>query len=361
MTSKSVRVVLLGPGLVGRAVCNLLKSSRAIHAQRHGLKFDVVSLIDSSGYLAESKGIADETISSALAWKQSGKRMKDFQGGSAADMKSALSALDIDPSACVVDCTGTDATTPFLVESLGKGAGVVTANKKPMCCPFEMYKKMMETPTKIGFESTVGAGTPVVHTLNHIIASGDKIVKIQGALSGTLGYLMSGLQEGKAYSEVVKEAHKLGFTEPDPRDDLGGMDVARKALILSRLWGSHFEMKDVKVEPLFPERFASLDIPDFMAALPELDEEYAKQVQQAEKDGKALRYVASIDEKSCVVGLKAVEKESPLGRLSGSDNLVEFYTEIYGNKPVVVQGAGAGDAVTAVGIVGDLVRVALAK
>mmetsp|Transcript_19320 Transcript_19320/g.34505 ORF Transcript_19320/g.34505 Transcript_19320/m.34505 type:complete len:360 (+) Transcript_19320:46-1125(+) len=356
--SKSMRVVLLGPGLVGRAVCNLLKSSRSTHAARHGLDFKVVSLVDSSGYVATKEGLSDEVISAALSWKQDGNKMKDFsKGGAAAEMKAAIAEIGLDSSTCVIDCTGTDATTPFLVDALAKGCGVVTANKKPMCCPYTDYAKMMQTPTKIGFESTVGAGTPVVHTLNHIIASGDNINRIQGALSGTLGYLMSGLQEGKPYSEVVKEAHGLGYTEPDPRDDLGGMDVARKALILSRLWGSKLEMSDVKVEPLFPERFASLDIPEFMSSLPELDAEFAQKVSDAESSGKALRYVASIDEKSCVVGLKAVDKESPLGRLSGSDNLVEFYTDIYGEKPVVVQGAGAGDAVTAVGVVADLVRV----
>jgi len=356
--SKTTRVVLLGPGLVGRAVCNLLKRSRATHEARHGLKFDVVSLIDSSGYVAASDRLKDEVISSALSWKEEGKKMKDFStGGTAADMKAALSSVGLDANTCLVDCTGTDATTPFLVQAISNGASVVTANKKPVCCPYQEYEKLMAKPTKIGFESTVGAGTPAIHTLKHIIASGDSVTKIQGALSGTLGYLMTGLQEGKAYSDVVKEAHKLGFTEPDPRDDLGGMDVARKALILSRLWGSNLEITDVKVEPLFPEKFASLDIPDFMSSLTELDAEFSKKVSEADSNGQALRYVASIDEKSCVVGLKAVDKESPLGRLAGTDNLVEFYTEIYGEKPVVVQGAGAGDTVTAVGIVADMVRV----
>mmetsp|Transcript_83 Transcript_83/g.110 ORF Transcript_83/g.110 Transcript_83/m.110 type:complete len:359 (-) Transcript_83:60-1136(-) len=355
---KTTRVVILGPGLVGRAVCNLLKSSRSTHAARHGLKFDVVSLVDSSGCVVSKEGLDDETVGSVLNWKLDGKKVKDFSGGQTCDMAGALSAASLDASTCVVDCTGTDATTPFLIEAISKGCGVVTANKKPICCPFDEYTKLMKAPTKIGFESTVGAGTPVIHTLKHIVASGDSVVRIQGALSGTLGYLMSGLQEGKPYSSVVKEAHKLGFTEPDPRDDLGGMDVARKALILSRLWGSELEMKDVQVEALFPEDFASLEVPDFMEALTKLDDDYAKKVAEAEEAGKALRYVASIDEKSCVVGLKAVEKESPLGRLSGSDNLVEFYTEVYGEKPVVVQGAGAGDKVTAVGIVADMVRVA---
>ncbi len=360
--ARNMRVVLLGPGLVGRAVVNLLRSARPKHAATYGVKFNMVGIVDSSGSVVDKGGLPDDIVTNAMQWKLDGRRLNEFKnGGSASDLESALSAAGVDAQTCVIDCTGTDKTTGPLAAAVEAGARVIMANKKPLCAPIDMYDRIMSGRARVGWESTVGAGTPVVQTLEHVLASGDSVTRIQGALSGTLGYLMSGLQEGKKYSDVVREAHRLGFTEPDPRDDLGGMDVARKALILSRQWGLRLDMNQVNVEPLFPERFSDYSIEKFMESLNELDGDFAKRVADAKADGKALRYVASIDAKTCNVGLKSVDLDSPLGRLAGSDNLVEFYTEIYGEKPLVVQGAGAGDKVTAAGVVSDLVKVASAR
>jgi homoserine dehydrogenase len=231
------------------------------------------------------------------------------------------------------------------VSALNKGAGVALANKKPLTVSLDLWKQMT-TPAnrqRLKYESTVGAGTPMVASLNRFINSGDTINKIQGTFSGTLGYLMTGLQEGKPYSAVVQEAFDLGFTEPDPRDDLGGVDVGRKALIVARSLGWDLEMSDVKIEPLYPDSIASLPIPEFMKALPTLDAEYTAKGKAAAEDNKVLRYVATIEKGSCTVGLTALPMDSPIGRLVGSENMMEYYTSVYGEKPVVVQGAGAGE------------------
>jgi len=190
---------------------------------------------------------------------------------------------------------------------------------------------------------------------------------ISGSFSGTLGYVMSGLQAGEPYSVVVNKAKELGYTEPDPRDDLGGVDVARKALILARTLGMSLEMSDVSVEPLYPPELASLSIPEFMAALPSLDEAFAAKIAAAAADGNVLRYAASVKPPSggsagsLVVGLVAVPASSPLGTLTGSDNLVEIHTGWYSQTPLVVRGAGAGTGTTAAGVLADMLDLAMTR
>lgn len=201
----------------------------------------------------------------------------------------------------------------------------------------------------------------MIAALQRVVAAHDEVNLISGAFSGTLGYVMSGLQEGKPFSEVVGKAKELGYTEPDPRDDLGGVDVARKALILARTLGMKLEMEDVEVEPLYPTEFANLSVPDFMASLPNLDANFVSRVTTAAADGKVLRYAASIKPRndgsgggSLTVGLLAVGASTPLGALSGSDNLVEIHTSWYSQTPLVLRGAGAGTGTTAAGVLADI-------
>jgi len=205
----------------------------------------------------------------------------------------------------------------------------------------------------------------MIATLSRVLSSGDPVRKVLGSFSGTLGYVMTGLESGRSYSSVVREALRLGYTEPDPRDDLGGTDVARKALILARMMGRRAEMQDVEVEPLYPARELGPDtgisVPDFLAQLPEqCDELYREKIEQAKASGYVMRYVASIEEPSgpISVGLMALAADSPLGRLAGTGNMMELHTAVYGLQPLVLQGAGAGGAITAVGILADMVEVA---
>eukprot|EP00343_Euplotes_focardii_P010423 CAMPEP_0205831280 /NCGR_PEP_ID=MMETSP0206-20130828/43615_1 /ASSEMBLY_ACC=CAM_ASM_000279 /TAXON_ID=36767 /ORGANISM="Euplotes focardii, Strain TN1" /LENGTH=201 /DNA_ID=CAMNT_0053135765 /DNA_START=1 /DNA_END=602 /DNA_ORIENTATION=- len=194
--------------------------------------------------------------------------------------------------------------------------------------------------SRLRYESTVGAGTPMVAALGRLLNGGDEVRMIQGTFSGTLGFVMSQLEAGQAYSEVVQEAHRKGYTEPDPRDDLGGTDVARKALILARTMGLKLEMADLQPQPLFPDELAQLPVPEFLAGLTSLNAQYEGQVQKARNQDQVLRYVATIEDGKCEVGLKSVAKLTPMGQLNGTDNLIEIHTDVYRETPLVVQGAG---------------------
>jgi aspartokinase/homoserine dehydrogenase 1 len=244
-----------------------------------------------------------------------------------------------------------------LLLALERGCQVVLANKKPLTVVQDIYDGISRAPSKARWETTVGAGLPVIATLNRLVASGDGIERVAGSFSGTLGYLMTGLEEGRSFSETVAEAYRLGYTEPDPRDDLGGVDVARKALILARGMGWRVEMEEVEVRGLYPERMAGLSVDEFLEALPALNEEYRRQVEEAAADGKVLRYAATLSEGACSVGPTAVAKDSPLGRLTGTDNLVELYSRWYSPNPLVIQGRGAGVEATAAGVLSDVVEL----
>ena len=197
-------------------------------------------------------------------------------------------------------------------------------------------------------------------TLSRLVSAQDRVQRISGCLSGSLGFITSGLQAGEPFSSVTARAKRLGYTEPDPRDDLGGVDVARKALILARCLGMQLELDQVAVEPLYPPELASLSVADFMAALPSLDASFTQRVAAAAAAGKVLRYAASVDPatSSLTVGLKEVPASSPLGTLSGSDNLVEIYTRWYADNPLVLRGAGAGAGATAAGVLADMIDLA---
>lgn len=217
---------------------------------------------------------------------------------------------------------------------------------------------MISDSRRIRFESTVGAGLPVIASVTRVLSSGDPIYQIIGSLSGTLGYVMSELEDGKLFSSVVQEAKRLGYTEPDPRDDLGGMDVARKALILARLLGQSINLEDIKLDSLYPEDMGpkSMSIDEFMShGLPLLDRDIGEKVKVASSKGNVLRYVCLVEGSRCQVGLQELPKDSPLGRLRGSDNVVELYSRCYKAAPLVIQGAGAGNDSTAAGVLADIV------
>ncbi len=290
-------------------------------------------------------------------------------GGSQDDLSAILDIIGC-PGTVVVDCTATETTVPALLFALDHGYKIVLANKKPLTVAQEVYDRLTRAGVTNGprdlaqtrWETTVGAGLPVIATLNRLVASGDPIGRVAGTFSGTLGFLMTGLEAGRVFSEVVREAYDLGYTEPDPRDDLGGVDVARKALILARGMGYSLNMADIEVKGLYPPLMDGLSVTAFMAALPQLDEHYREEVARAASEGKVLRYAATIetgDEGAhCVVGPTAVAKSSPLGQLSGTGNLVAFHTRWYDPNPLVIQGAGAGVDVTAAGVLSDVVELA---
>ena len=275
---RKVPYVLFGVGGVGAALVENIAAARKLHAERYGISFAAVGVCDSGAAVQATDGLSDEELAAILAHKGAGKPLKNYPSGvsargdgeSAADflLGVATKCATDSPGCIVVDCTATDATVPSLLLAAGKGgvdARAVSANKKPFAdSSMDVFKQLVlgaRGPQRVRYESTVGAGLPVIASVQRVVAAADPVSLIAGSFSGTLGYVMSGLQAGGSFSDVVIKAKELGYTEPDPRDDLGGVDVARKALILARTLGMSLEMSDVTVEPLYPPALAELSVP----------------------------------------------------------------------------------------------------
>jgi homoserine dehydrogenase len=257
-----------------------------------------------------------------------------------------------------VDVTASDATAPAIDLALRRGYGVVTANKVPLTGEQDRFDRWVAS-RRFRYESTVGSAVPVIETARALMRAADRVDVARGALSGTLGFLCTGLQTGKPLSVLVQEAMHRGYTEPDPRIDLSGQDVARKALILARTLDWKLELRDVGVTSMVPPALADLPLADFLSRLPELDAGFAQQAAAAAATGHALRYIAELRDSRATVGLQLVPGESPLGRLQGNDNLVAFHTRHYPDNPLVLQGRGAGVDAAAAGVHADLVALAI--
>ena len=364
-------LILLGIGGVGSALIRQIVQNRAHHATDYDLELPILALCDRDGAVVTLRdAIDDATLYEVVDFKARKGRLADHsQGGPQHDLAAVIDIAG-QPDTIVVDCTTSEATAPVLLAALARKHRVVLANKKPLTMQQEVYDRLTRAgDTETGhaprrfhrtrWETTCGAGLPVIATLNRLLASGDPVTRIAGAFSGTLGFVMSGLQAGQPFSAVVREAHRLGYTEPDPRDDLGGVDVARKALILARGLGWRLALEDVAITGLYPAEMAARSVAEFMDALPSLDAQFRAQVEAAAASGKVLRYVAAIADGRCTVGPAAVEANSPLGHLRGADNLVEFHTGWYQPTPLVIQGRGAGADATAAGVLSDILELAL--
>ncbi len=375
----SLPVILFGVGGVGCSLLRQIVEQRSFHALQYNLTLEILAVCDSDGAVIEpSGGLDDDLLHEIIAAKAAGKRLAQHPaGGPQSDL---VGIVDIAGRAgvVVVDCTATADTVPALLFARDQQYKIVLANKKPLTIDQEVYNRLTSAGGTNGsgannsgeasspvrqfadtrWETTVGAALPVIATLNRLVSSGDEVQRIAGTFSGTLGYVMTGLQEGKPFSAIVREAHQLGYTEPDPRDDLGGVDVARKALILARGLGWQLNLDDVEVEGLYPPELDRLTVTEFMDALPQLDEHFQHRVAEAASTGKVLRFAAQVEDGICRVGPTLVAAASPLGRLSGTDNLVEFTTRWYNPNPLVVQGRGAGTDVTAAGVLSDIIELA---
>jgi homoserine dehydrogenase len=352
----TINIIQLGVGGVGRALIEQVLSTAPAQA-RHGLHFRYVALADSGGVVAGPHGLDSEVVRGVAAWKAGGRPLSEHASGHASDPAFGWMARLLAPGTLLVDTTASGALLPAFESVLRQEGGVVLANKKPLAGSWEEWERLMREG-RTGYEATVGAGLPVISTLSQLVDTGDTVTRIDGNFSGTLGYLMSELQAGTPFSAAVRAAKANGWTEPDPRDDLGGVDIARKALILARTAGWRFELEDVEVHPLYPPEWARLTVDDFMARLEELDETVAGPVAAAAANGERLRYVATVTPEALKVGLSPVPAASPLGALVGSDNLIAFHSERYGPRPLVVQGAGAGTELTASAVLVDMLRLA---
>jgi homoserine dehydrogenase len=302
-------------------------------------------------------GLEPETLRTIANAKASGKSLVDFPQGYRQDDLAAVVDVAGTDNCVVVDVTASDATVPALDLALRRGYGVVVANKLPLTGDQALFDRWVGG-RHFRYESTVGSAVPVIETAHALMRAVDRVDVVRGALSGTLGFLCTGLEAGEPFSSLVQEAMRRGYTEPDPRIDLSGQDVARKALILARTLTWKLDLRDVAVTSMVPPALAELSLPDFLARLPELDPEFAEQAADAARAGGALRYIAELRTDRVTVGLHLVPADSALGRLRGNDNLVAFHTEFYPDEPLVLQGRGAGADAAAAGVHADLVAVA---
>jgi len=246
---------------------------------------------------------------------------------------------------------------------LERGIHVITPNKKAFSADFAAYEALSTAAVNGGtlffYETTVGAALPIIKTIRDLVDTGDRIHSIKGILSGTLAYLFNVYDGSKPFSEIVKEARESGFTEPDPRDDLSGMDVARKLTILARELGQSLEIGDFPVQNLIPESLRDGTVDEFLERLADYDEEMQALYSEAQSEGRFLRYIATLDDSgNASVGLQKVAADDAFSNMQLTDNLVQFQSDRYAQNPLVIQGPGAGPEVTAGGVFGDLLKLA---
>ncbi|MBA3533100.1 MAG: homoserine dehydrogenase [Ardenticatenales bacterium] len=354
-------LIQFGLGTVGQALTEQVLATRESQA-RYGIDLRYVALADSDGALVSERALEDGVIQSASRFKQRGGRLAEHDLGYYQDNLKALVDTMGQPRTIVIDTTAAapDTVFPAFELALSRGYALALANKKPLADAQARWDHLT-AGGRIGYEATVGAGLPVISTLRYLLDTNDEVTKIEGAFSGTLGFLMGELECGTSFSASVREAKARGWTEPDPRDDLSGLDVARKALILARTLGATLELADVALTPLYPADFAALSLDEFMARLEELDPLLADQQRAVQERGAFLRYGASVkvgqETSSLVVGPLTVDSENPLAALRGPDNLISFHSARYSARPLVIRGPGAGAAVTASGLLGDILRL----
>jgi aspartokinase/homoserine dehydrogenase 1 len=353
LSAKTVSIGVLGPGAVGGALLDQLAAAGPGLREKFNLDLRVRAIADSKRMLLDPQRIDLEH------WRDA------FARGKPAEPATIVEHVQTDylPHSVLIDCTASQEVADRYAEWLGRGIHVITPNKRAHSGPIAYYRDLKRVSraahTHFLYEATVGAGLPVIHTLKDLVETGDEIRSISGIFSGTLAYLFNLFDGKRAFSEIVREAKARGYTEPDPRDDLSGMDVARKAVILAREAGLDVELADIAVESLAPAALAKASVEEFLKRLPDFDQPMLERVQHAQRAGQVLRYVAEIDvrARSAAVRLQPFAPGHPFANISLTDNIVQFVTGRYCDNPLIVRGPGAGPAVTAAGIFADLLRL----
>lgn len=369
---QEVSLLVLGKGTVGGQLLGQIAQQQSKLVDDHWIKLNVVGIADSKRVVFDENGIALAEYKERL----------DVTPPDTAppELLSLLERLKRLPVPILVDCTAAGGMEKLYEEAFQRGIHVVAANKKPLTIAWPEREALMHAAKvshrSYNYETTVGASLPVIDTLKNLVRTGDRVLLIEGSFSGTLGYLSNELSAGVPLSKAVRNARDKGYTEPHPRDDLSGLDAARKALILARELGLSLELSDVTVEPFVPEELLREDSLDgFFAALERHDAVMAERIDGLRKEGKVLRYLATIgpsadsppgsrsplsvraDRLPVRVGPMGIDLGHPASRLKGSEAFIAFTTERYSDYPLIVQGAGAGGAVTAAGVLADILKV----
>jgi aspartokinase/homoserine dehydrogenase 1 len=354
LSNQTLSIGLLGCGLIGGTLLDQLRDN----AQRLKREFRIDLRV--RGIMNRGKMLLDEKGLELAGWRE-----RLASAGQPADLAAFARHVHAEhlPHAVLVDATASAELPAHYVEWLKSGIHIVTPNKKGNTGTYESYRRIRDTARATIrhylYETTVGAGLPVINTLRDLVQTGDQVTRIEGILSGTLSYLFSAYDGSAPFSEIVREAKRRGYTEPDPRDDLSGMDVARKLAILAREMGQEVELSSIYVQNLVPEALRDGTAESFLQRLPELDPVMGELLSRARSRGEVLRYVGSIEPGGRVgVELRACPATHPFARIGGGDNVVAFHTKRYSGQPLIVQGPGAGPEVTAGGVFADLLRLA---
>lgn len=350
---KLLNIYLVGTGLIGNALVTMMNEQFGKLARENLLEVNVVAVANSRRMLFSPDGLPLE--SGIAEMKEHGEPM---------DMSSFVERMIAmnKPNSIFVDCTSSETVTDFYGAILDANISIVTPNKKANSGSYEKYRELKSVAFRRGvkffYETNVGAGLPVINTLNDLLLSGDRVISIEGVLSGTLNFIFSAFTEGRKFSTVVAEAKAKGYTEPDPRDDLSGMDVARKILILSREAGMSLELKDIAIQNLVPaECQGDMSVEQFLRVLEKYDKTFDALRDEAARRNEKLRYMAVLRDGRVSVHLGSVNDSHPFYSLSGSDNIILLTTERYHDRPMVIRGPGAGAAVTAAGVFADIIRI----
>ena len=353
LSAQAISVGVVGPGHVGAVLIDQLREAAPRLRERFGIDLRVRAIAGSRKLATSETGI--DLAHWRDAWAQAAE----------ADLDAFARHVHAShlPHALIADCSASPLVAAQYPKWLAQGIHIVTPNKQAGSGPLARYREIQQQARESGarfrYEATVGAGLPIISTLRDLIDTGDRIDRIEGMFSGTLAFLCNRFDGSQPFSELVREARRLGYTEPDPRDDLDGRDVARKLVILARELGLSTELGDVEVDSLVPAALAGGTVEEFMAKLPELDAAMQAKLDAARANGEVLRFVASLDAAGHArVGLRALPQSHAFANGKLTDNFVQFSTARYNQNPLVVQGPGAGPEVTAAGVFADLLRVA---
>jgi len=354
VTSKSINIFLVGTGLIGSTLLKQIVSQNQYLAKEYNLNFKVIALANSKRMYFDYDGIDANDWENILV-----------KHGEKTDLNKFVTRIkDANlPNSIFIDCTASKEVVLFYLDILNAAVSIVTPNKKANSGSLSFYNELKRAALKHNvrflYETNVGAGLPVIGTLKDLVSSGDQVEKIEGVLSGTLSYIFNTFINKKNFSDIIKEAKQKGYTEPDPREDLNGLDVARKLLILAREIGMEMELKNIKVQNLIPLPARNAEsVENFFKLLKNHDCEFELLRTKAEAKGKVLRYIAKLENGRANIALEEVGKTHPFYSLTENDNILSFTTKHYKDRPIVIKGPGAGADVTASGVFADIIRIA---
>ncbi len=359
MTQKILNVVLCGTGTVGGALLQQMADQQQMLLLERNLNLRIVGVVDIFNILINKEGL-----------DLSGFSMDKFRETFSKASKSSIEAIhdgvlqlrsEVEGDMVFVDCTASYDIARLYQDFLDARVSIACANKVAASGDIEAYRRLKATAIKNGvkynFETNVGAGLPVIHTIDDLVKSGDRIIKIEAVLSGTLNYIFNTISRQCTFSEAVRKAKEERFSEPDPRIDLSGIDVIRKLVILARESGYDVSQEDVERNLFVPQEYFEGTLDDFWANLPKLDPYFEALRREVEENGQCLRFIAKLEGAKCSVSLDKVALDSPFAKLEGSNNIVMLHTARYAPHPMMIQGYGAGAGVTAAGVFADVLDV----